>query len=116
MKKAATTVEIDVYEPTEDMLKELSHTIVTLDEENTRLRDAIAIGQWDVDGLEKINAEELIKELREKIRILEIDNLALRQSRDMFQNRNAEIIHSRNYFLKLCKKLQKELEQGGQHV
>jgi len=116
MKKAATAVEIDVYDPREDKLNELSHTIVSLDEENTRLRDAIAIGQWDIDGLEKISAQELIKELREKIRVMEISEQALRQSRDMFQNRNAELINSMNYFIKLRKKLRKELDQGGQNA
>ena len=116
MKKAATAIEIDSYDHTEDMLKELAHTINSLDEENTRLRDAIAIGQWDIDGLEKINVENLIKELREKIRVMEINEQALTRSRDMFQNRNAEIIHSKNYLLKLCKKLRKELDQGGQNA
>jgi hypothetical protein len=35
---------------------------------------------------------DLVKELRSTIRILEIDNQALRDSRDMFQNRNAELL------------------------
>ena len=36
----------------------------------------------------------LIKELRSKIYILEIDNEALKNSRDMFMNRNAELIRT----------------------
>jgi FtsZ-binding cell division protein ZapB len=71
---------------------ELAHTINDLNDENQRLRDAIAIGQWDATDIEKIDAQEVIAELREQIRVLEIDNAALRDSRDTFQERNAELI------------------------
>jgi hypothetical protein len=85
-------------------MRELMHTVTNLAEENTLLRDKISIGQWDASEIEKIDAEETIKNLREHIRVLEIDNNALRESRDMFQNRNAELIKSVN---SLKKKLQK---------
>jgi hypothetical protein len=71
---------------------ELADTVNDLSAENQRLRDAIAIGQWDASDIEKIDVQETIEELREKIRLLEIDNAALRDSRDMFQNRNAELM------------------------
>lgn len=77
-----------------DKIRELTDTIDAVSEENTVLRDKIALGQWDASDIEKIDAEETIKELREQIRLLEIDNKALRESRDMFQNRNAELIKS----------------------
>jgi hypothetical protein len=92
------------YNPEEEKLQELMDTITNLADENTVLRDKIAIGQWDASEIEKIDAEETIKNLREQIRILEIDNQALRESRDMFQNRNAELIKSVN---SLKKKLNK---------
>jgi len=75
-----------------------------LSTENQRLRDAIAVGQWEATDIEKIDAEETIKELREQIRLLEIDNRALRDSRDMFQNRNAEL-------MKMVKSLQAKLKK-----
>ena len=84
------------YDPAEEKMRELMHTIDSLAEENTILRDKIAIGQWDASEIEKIDAEETITNLREQIRILEIDNQALRESRDMFQNRNAELIKTIN--------------------
>jgi hypothetical protein len=92
------------YDPAEEKMQELMDTITHLADENTVLRDKIAIGQWDASEIEKIDAEETIANLREQIRILEIDNHALRESRDMFQNRNAELIKTVN---SLKKKLQK---------
>ena len=80
-------------EPSTDHLaNELADTVNDLSAENQRLKDAIAIGQWDASDIEKIDVQETIAELREKIRLLEIDNAALRDSRDMFQNRNAELM------------------------
>lgn len=92
------------YDPAEEKMRELMDTITNLADENTLLRDKIAVGQWDASEIEKIDAEETIKNLREQIRILEIDNNALRESRDMFQNRNAELIKTVN---SLKKKLNK---------
>lgn len=92
------------YDPTEEKMRELIDTITHLADENTVLRDKIAIGQWDASEIEKIDAEEVIQNLREQVRVLEIDNQALRESRDMFQNRNAELIKTVN---SLKKKLQK---------
>jgi hypothetical protein len=96
--------EQDKYDPAEEKMRELMDTITNLSDENTVLRDKIAIGQWDASEIEKIDAQETIENLREQIRVLEIDNQALRESRDMFQNRNAELIKSVN---SLKKKLQK---------
>ena len=75
-------------------VNELSSTVTTLAEENTALRDQIAIGQWDATEIEKVDAEETIKELREQIRVQEIEIKSLRESRDMYQNRNAELMRS----------------------
>ncbi len=76
----------------ESALDEMAETINALSEENTMLKDKIAVGQWDATEIEKIDVQDLITELRERIRVLEIENAALRDSRDMFQNRNAELI------------------------
>lgn len=92
------------YDPAEEKMQELMDTITHLADENTLLRDKIALGQWDASEIEKIDAEETIANLREQIRILEIDNAALRESRDMFQNRNAELIKTVNSLKKKLKK------------
>lgn len=81
-------------DPRDQHIAELADTINALEAENQRLRDAIAVGQWDASDIEKIDAQETINELREQIRLLEIDNAALRDSRDMYQTRNAELMKS----------------------
>ena len=103
-KKADKNASSNSYDPSEEKMRELMDTISNIADENTLLRDKIAIGQWDASEIEKIDAQETIANLREHIRVLEIDNQALRESRDMFQNRNAELIKSVN---SLKKKLQK---------
>lgn len=88
-----------------DQINELVETINQLSDENTLLRDKIAIGQWDATEIEKIDAEETIANLREQIRVLEIDNKALRDSRDMYQSRNSELMRT-------VKSLQNKLKKG----
>lgn len=97
--------EVAPYDENEDKIRELSEVITQLDEEVTLLKDKIAIGQWDASEIEKIDVEETLVDLRERIRLLEIDNKALRESRDMFQNRNAELMKTVTY---LQRKLKKE--------
>jgi hypothetical protein len=80
-----------------------------LSDENSKLKDAIALGQWDASDIEKIDAEDTIKDLREQVKIFEIDNKALRESRDMFQNRNAEL-------MKTVSSLQRKLKQFKEEV
>ena len=75
-----------------DQVSELGDTINILSDENSLLRDKIAVGQWNASEIEKIDIEETVANLRERVRILEIDNKALRDSRDMFQSRNAELM------------------------
>ena len=99
MVKRGKTIEV----PTESLARKketkesddsdgLADTINELVTENQRLKDAVAIGQWDASEIEKIDVQETIEELREQVRLLEIDNAALRDSRDMFQERNAELM------------------------
>jgi len=88
-----------------EKIDELSDTINVLADENTLLRDKIAIGQWDATEIEKIDAEQTIADLREQVRILEADNKAIRQSRDMFQNRNAELMRTVKALQNKLKKL-----------
>lgn len=104
-EKKVSEPEVAPYDEKEDKIRELSEVITQLDEEVTLLKDKIAIGQWDASEIEKIDVEETIAELREQVRLLEIDNKALRESRDMFQNRNAELMKTVSY---LQKKLKKE--------
>ena len=92
-KPDVTTANPEVKE-LEQKVKELATTVNTLAEENTVMRDKIAVGQWDASEIEKIDAEETIKNLREQIRVLEIDNKSMRESRDIYQNENAEMMRT----------------------
>lgn len=88
---APTEMEQKVSELS-DQLNELGDTVNTLSDENSLLRDKIAIGQWNASEIEKIDIEDTVAALREQVRLLEIDNKALRDSRDMYQSRNAELM------------------------
>ena len=91
----------------DDKAAELADTINHLAVENQKLKDAIAIGAWDATDIEKEDAQETIAALREEIRVLEIEVKTLRESRDMFQNRNAEMMRT-------VKSLQAKLKKLGQ--
>lgn len=93
-KEKKVKQEEPATEPDDQIVRELTDALTAVSQENTLLKDKIAIGQWDASEIEKIDAEELIAELREQIRILEIDNKALRESRDTFQNRNSELMRT----------------------
>ena len=72
-------------------IKELSDMVGDLSEENQKLKDAIAIGAWDATDIEKEDIQETVKELRERIAILERENNSLRSSRDMYMNQAAAL-------------------------
>jgi hypothetical protein len=80
------------FDENEAYVKDLEMVNENLQAEVTKLKDVIAVQSWDASEFEKLDAEQTIAELREKIRLLEIDNEALRTSRDMFQRENAELI------------------------
>lgn len=102
--KPEAKLEPPVFDEKEQKISELIDTINELNAENQKLRDAIALGQWEASEIEKIDVEETLVELRAQIKNLEIDNRALRDSRDMFQNRNADL-------LKTVKSLQAKLKK-----
>ena len=72
-------------------IKELEDMVTDLSEENQKLKDTIAIGAWDATDIEKEDIEQTVKELRERIGILERENNSLRSSRDMYMNQAAEL-------------------------
>jgi hypothetical protein len=90
----------------DDIIQELSETISSLSQENTLLKDKIAVGQWDASEIEKIDVEETLGELRKKISILEMENETLRISRDMYMNRNAELMQKVKSLQSKLKKLE----------
>lgn len=91
------------FDDKDQTILELTHTILSLDEDLTALKDVIASKQWDATEFEQYYILEVVEELRQQIKIIEIDNQALRDSRDMYQTRNSELIRTVNG---LKKKLQ----------
>lgn len=93
-------------EPEEhDDTGELTDLINQLSEENTKLKDAVALGQFDATEIEKIDIQDTLEQLREENRRLKIENEALIKSRDDYQKENAELIRT-------VKSLQKKLKQA----
>lgn len=93
-------------DPLQIRINDLTYAIEILEAENTMLKDKIAIGQWDASEIEKIDIEDTVKELRQRIVVLEKENFNLRDSRDMFQDRNAELMRQ-------VKVLQAKLKKAG---
>lgn len=93
LNKKEPKVEVKEEEPKEEeKIQELTDTIVILDKELTQARDVIATKRWNASEIEIEDIHDTVINLREQIRVLEIDNKALRDSRDMYQQRNAELI------------------------
>jgi len=88
-------VQEDIQE-LESKIRELSDTLYEVSEELRKANDIIAAKAWDATEFEQDYVISILKEKDVKIDILEIDNQALRDSRDMFQNRNAELIKTIN--------------------
>lgn len=105
-KPDVSTGDLNPFAEYEEKIRELTDTIIEQDKENQVLRDQIALGQWDASDIEKIDVQDTITELREQIRILEIDNKSMRESRDMFQNRNAELMRTVKSLQTKLKKLE----------
>lgn len=73
-------------------INELTDTIVYLDQELDKYKNIVATKKWDATEIEQDYILEVVEELKTTIRILEKENKSLRDSRDMYQNRNADLI------------------------
>ena len=87
----------------ESKIRELSDTLYDVSEELRKKNEIIAARAWDATEFEQDYVISILKEKDVKIEILEIDNQALRNSRDMFQDRNAELLRQLAYYKKLSK-------------
>lgn len=91
-KKDKPTKLANVIEaPLENLTPERDEAVAELMAENQRLADRLAVEAMEASEEEKQAAGETIAELREQIRILEIENQSLKISRDTFQRENAEL-------------------------
>jgi hypothetical protein len=101
--KLANVIEAPL-EPT-NLTPERDEAVAELVAENQRLADRLAVEAMEATPEEKVAASETIAELREQIRILEIENQSLKISRDTFQRENAEL---KKTVASLQRKLKKE--------
>jgi FtsZ-binding cell division protein ZapB len=90
-----TVKELEVVQ---QQVKELNDTVIAMDAENIKLKDILSTKTTDLSEFEQIVALDTIDELREKIKQLELEVQSLRDSRDMFQSRNAELIRELKSF------------------
>lgn len=76
------------YDPVEHELSEAHSAVIALSEENTKLKDAIAVGNLPES---EQSAGEIITQLRAKVKILEVTLAAVTVSRDSFQRENNQM-------------------------
>lgn len=88
-----------------DQLSEAALAITELAEENETLRAQIAVGQMDASEVERIDAADLIAELRARVKTLEAELDAMRVSRDTFQRENRDLMTQVNLNSRELKKL-----------
>lgn len=93
-----------VVEAPLNLTEEKDEAVAELVAENQRLSDRLAVEAMDASEEEKLAASETIAEMREQIRILEIENQSLKISRDTYQRENSQLI-------KQVSMLQKKLKQ-----
>jgi len=89
LAKAAPLVEPPKEEPPAvDHRQEMVDELIA---QNETLTDRLAVKVMDATAEEKKAAEDLIKQLREEIRILKLEMNAVKSSRDKFQLENAQL-------------------------
>lgn len=79
---------IETVEAKEDDIQDVMQELLA---DNEKLADRLAVAAMDATEEEKKLAEETITELRERIRVLEIELQSVKISRDQFQAENAEM-------------------------
>lgn len=87
-----------------DELAEAKHAINDLAAENERLADRLAVEAMDASEEEKTAAAQTIAELRERVRVLEIEVDALKASRDAYMREAGEKQKQINYWRKQAEK------------
>jgi hypothetical protein len=94
MKRKPAAPPPDDPPPMEDgsQVAEMVDTITSLEEKLREAQDKIMVAQWDATDIEKEDVEETLSDLRNKIKLLEIENQALRDSRDSLQVENNQLM------------------------
>lgn len=107
-KQAKRTLNLPEQQPDDDQLIEAQHTISELAQENEELRDKLAVESLMDSEEAKTQTLETIQELRDRVRVLEAENAALKVSRDTYQREASEAKKSAIYWRKQAEKAAKE--------
>jgi len=91
----------------DDRYQELVMETQAIAEENTKLLDRLAIKNADVTEEEKQQLGNTLAELRSLIATKDAEIEALRNSRDQFQSKNADLIKQVSYWRKRAEKAEK---------
>ena len=83
---------------------------IALTEENTKLKDMLAIKTLPVSEEARTEVQETIESLREEVKGLEFKLRTMTQSRNEFQSKNAEMIKQLTYWKKRAERSEKALE------
>jgi len=106
--KAAPEPEPEYTE--DDKMHELAIEHTALSEENTKLKDMLAIRTLPVSEKARTEVQETIESLRAEVKDLEFKLRTMTQSRNEFQSKNAEMIKQLNYWKKRVERAEKALE------
>jgi len=88
----------------EDKLTELATEISAVSDENTKLKDMLAVRSLPVSEDARAEVQETIESLREQVRELEAKLKSMTQSRDEFMSKNAEMLKQINYWKRRAEK------------
>lgn len=80
--------EPEVEVPQDDTQQEAINEILA---ENEQLKERLALKAMDATAEEKSAAKDLITELKEELRVLKIELVAVKKSRDQYQAENAQL-------------------------
>ena len=93
-RKAAPIQEFEEEDKFEEIKKEFS----VISDENTKLKDLLAVRSLPVSKEAQAEVQETIESLREQVRELEVQLASVTQSRDEFMSKNSEMIKQINYW------------------
>jgi hypothetical protein len=92
----------------EDKFHEMAIEHTAMAEENAKLKDMLAVKSLPVSEEARAEVQQTIEELREQVKDLEFQLRTMTQSRNEFQNKNAEMIKQMNYWKKRAEKAEKK--------
>jgi hypothetical protein len=92
----------------DDKFQEMAIEHTAMAEENAKLKDMLAVKSLPVSEKARAEVQQTIEELREQVKDLEFQLRTMTQSRNEFQNKNAEMIKQMNYWKKRAEKAEKK--------